>query len=717
MKTDTLWLVAFLLGFLFSFAVLNVTPGIGLFLGINTLVVALWYFGKKNKEAKELESTKQSTMLLNLLTGFYVLLTVPYLYRLDYGVIAILIMVHIAFLVIGALYFALPGMLHIVDILSLIISPIAFGLTWLVESVKAVFELFKENANIVKLLLKVILYATASLLVFILFAKLLSAADPEFKVRIDKILESLDLIIVMRRTVIAVVMSFVSAGLLSIIGVGRVLPLFGVSVEHAKKLWDKAFSVVFSKRSDAILPIIITTPVLFLFALYVWVQFAYLFGQDLSVILSKYTFADYARRGFVELLVVGALTYPLLSWAMNQSKSVWKVPRIATFVINTSIVSLLTIMLYSLVMRMNLYMQTYGPSVLRYYVIIGAVFVGIALLSYEILSVAKAIKPGYAIFKARIMNDYVIVALFTVLGLLGAVSLYPWNNLVARQIVTYYDSTGKLDVFQIVKLPLEAEHLVFQLGKTLEADGTREAGLLLQAHAVKEVAAYEKSRDESIFSTVFGINFAGYTLHRELPVKQEAELTKRFTTAMSERVDFIVGGFAEALEQNNFTLARSFYDPEMKSNDIAGFAPGVSVLRKVEDKLSKEQGYMETFLTGGSTTYTSTPFFLFRGTAKTEESTLSSNIGFRNGKVVMLDNTLILAYLPDAVSESGDRYEISNYGYRTFCKVPTLDVIYSEAQGCTTGVIDGRETKPIANEIYYSPMAAFEKSDFVTQIQ
>ncbi|PJB22687.1 hypothetical protein CO112_03090, partial [Candidatus Dojkabacteria bacterium CG_4_9_14_3_um_filter_150_Dojkabacteria_WS6_41_13] len=47
-------------------------------------------------------------------------------------------------------------------------------------------------------------------------------------------------------------------------------------------------------------------------------------------------------------------------WSMNQSKSEWKVPRFATFLINTGIVSLLVIMLYSLITRMNLYVAVYG---------------------------------------------------------------------------------------------------------------------------------------------------------------------------------------------------------------------------------------------------------------------------------------------------------------------------------------------------------------------
>lgn len=723
LKTDTLWLVAFLLGFLFSFGVFNSTPGLGLFLGVNTLVLALWYFGHKNVVAKELQTSKESEWLLRILTGVYVLLTLPYLYRLDYAVIAVLVGYHVVFLLLGAMYFALPSALHITDIFTLILSPIVLGLTWLIESVKAFFELFKENANTVKLLLKIVLYVAASLLVFILFAKLLSAADAEFKLRIDKVLEALDLVEVMRRLVVGVVMAFVSAGLLTVIGLSKVLPLFGLSTERAKQNFEKAFSLVLSKRSDALLPVIITTPVLFLFALYVWVQFSYLFGQDVSAILTKYSFADYARRGFVELLVVGILTYPLLSWSMNQSKSEWKVPRIAAFFINTGIVSTLVIMLYSLILRMNLYMNTYGPSVLRTYVIVGAVFVGIALVAYELLAIAKAIKPGFALFKGRLMTDYVIVAILTSLGLLGAISLIPWNSLVGSRIVSYYENTRKLDVFQVTSLPLESEGLVYQFGKTLEADGLKEAGLLLQAHAVQEVSQYKKSREESIFSQFFGMNISGSILFKNVMTNNQEDVIKHFTTTMNERISFIADGYINALQAGDFATARSFYDQEMKSNDISGFAPGVYVLRKkdayaLQEKMMRESTYVKSFVSGMSTTSAYDVLYLKRLNENSVETSVQSTIGFRNGKVVILDSTFILAYLPDAISENGDRYGISAYGYKTYCKIPNLEVLYSEYLGCDYGATQSQYMPENFTEKFrMPPMGEFKESDFTTQRQ
>lgn len=725
-KTDQLWITAFALGFLIAFGVFNPTPGIGLFLGVNALVAALWYFGSKNAESKELKVTTESMVLWKILTGFYVALSVPYLYRLDYSIVGVLMAFHVFFLILGSLYFALPSALHILDILSLIISPIAFGLNWLVETVKSFFELFKGNANVVRLLLKVVLYAAASLIVFIFFAKLLSAADAEFKVRIDKILESLDLIIVMQKTLIAVIMSFIVAGLLTIIGFMKALPMFGVTQERAKELFEKAYSFVFSKRSDAILPIIVTTPLLFLFALYVSVQFSYLFGKDINEILSTYSFATYAHRGFAELLIVSVLSYPLLAWSMGQSRSQWKWPRFVTFFINTGIVSMLVVMLYSLVMRINLYVQVYGPSILRTYVIIGAIFVGIAVLVYEVLAVAKTFKPDFALFHGRLLSDYMIAALITMLGLMVVVSYYPWSRSVATKLMTQYDESGKIDVFQLMDLPLEAQDQVYQFGQTLQTDGLEESGLLLQASAIRNVDQYRTQRTDSVFPLVFGLNWSQQMLYKTVPANQEKDASKKFVDAMSRRIEATKESFGLALETNNFVSARSYFDPEMKNNDIAGFAEGIDIARETLSVTSKPIDapmylYADSFLSGSKSLYDSLDYRIVRnGNASKTETSVSLAFSFRNGKVVVVDSGIILAYLPDAISIDGITGDVGMYGYRTFCKVPTLETIYSAGMGCADQPTTKDEygiTRPYVDPVMYGerPMGDFLKSDFVTE--
>jgi len=325
------------------------------------------------------------------------------------------------------------------------------------------------------------------------------------------------------------------------------------------------------------------------------------------------------------------------------------------------------------------------------------------------------------------MNDYVIVALLSSLGLLGVITLYPWSTRVVSQLAAQYETNGKVDVFQFVGLSLEAKGAVFRFGKTLEADGLKEAGLLLQSHAAQEVENYRKQRDDSIFASLFGYNVAQVSLLRTVSSNKAIDLISKFDDAMDARAKDISESYMTALETNNFVFARSLFDPEMNDNNIASFADGVSIKKSVVMASSiGSSSIASMMLTESKSGYASLPFVITRnGKPNATDSALNVNVGFRNGKVVLLDSTLILSYLPDAVSEKNDRYDIAGYGYQTFCAIPTLDMVYSSNGGCiVNGVTSGRMepellTKPIIErypgDVYR--MGEFLKSDFVTKTE
>lgn len=718
-RTDVMWLAAFALGFLFTFGVVDIPPGLGLFLFMNVLLAAIWNFGKQNSASKELVPTTVSTWLVNIFSGFYILLTLPYLYRLDYSIIGILVLTHLTILFFGSLYYSLPSALHIVDIFSIFVSPIAIGITWVIESVKAVFDLFKENANVIRLVLKVIMYTALSLFVFILFAQLLSQADAEFKQRIDYILDSLKLSEVMGRMVWGVIFSFVMIGLITIVGTMKALPFLGTTAEKAKEKWDKSFAITFSKKSDALLPILVTVPILLLFSLYVWVQFTYLFGQDISAILQKYSFAEYAHRGFAEMLIVGMLTYPVLAWSMSQSKSEWNIPRIVTFVVNSGIVSLLVIMLYSLILRMNLYMDSYGPSVLRLYVIVGAVVVGIVLLVYELFAVMKMRKPGYMLMAGRFFGDYVVTGMIGVLLLISGLSLVPWQSVVVSQSRVFYEKTGKIDINQLSELTYEAHADVYALGSELMNNGQQLGGRILQHRAIIARSEYSESRGRSLFTTVFGVNLSGQRLLATVPNTSIEESDKTVRTQVSATVTRMVNQYIAAITTNDFSAARALYDPQMRPNDIVKFAPGVSVdfASPETQNMKRDIEIVSEMLASGNGEYYSVtvPFTITRltGGARNRGGDLPPvqvsardqsvayvylNFGFRNGALVIVNSNLVLSYLPDSVIETEEGAAMQGYGYGTYCSVPNRSYLFSTTEKCRMG---------------YENNTPFRASDFV----
>jgi hypothetical protein len=105
-----------------------------------------------------------------------------------------------------------------------------------------------------------------------------------------------------------------------------------------------------------------------LFLAFVAVQFRYLFGgAELVRDLIGMSYAEYARRGFFELVTVAALSLPLLlvaDWSLDQRDPA----RVRRFrQLAGLMLLLLDVMLASALFRMRLYTAEYGLTELRFY--------------------------------------------------------------------------------------------------------------------------------------------------------------------------------------------------------------------------------------------------------------------------------------------------------------------------------------------------------------
>lgn len=106
-----------------------------------------------------------------------------------------------------------------------------------------------------------------------------------------------------------------------------------------------------------------------LFAAFVIVQFGYLFGGSNNVTVAGLTYADYARRGFFELVWVAALVLPLLlvlHTFIPKPESAIRQRRLYR-ALALVLLGLLAIIMISAVQRMRLYQLEYGLTELRLY--------------------------------------------------------------------------------------------------------------------------------------------------------------------------------------------------------------------------------------------------------------------------------------------------------------------------------------------------------------
>lgn len=106
-----------------------------------------------------------------------------------------------------------------------------------------------------------------------------------------------------------------------------------------------------------------------LFLAFVAVQFRYLFGgAPLVEASTDLTYAEYARRGFFELVAVVALALPLLLVADWARRSTSRRGDLVSFrVLAYALVAMLFVVMASAFQRMALYMQAYGLTELRLY--------------------------------------------------------------------------------------------------------------------------------------------------------------------------------------------------------------------------------------------------------------------------------------------------------------------------------------------------------------
>jgi len=121
-----------------------------------------------------------------------------------------------------------------------------------------------------------------------------------------------------------------------------------------------------------------------LYLLYAIVQFRYLFGASGGVLPSGMTYAEYARSGFFELAFISFVNLLLMLTSVRTTKHAGTAG-IVLRVMNFLLLALSCVQLASAFLRMQLYINVYGLSLLRYnvtaFMILIAVLFLIVLLS------------------------------------------------------------------------------------------------------------------------------------------------------------------------------------------------------------------------------------------------------------------------------------------------------------------------------------------------
>jgi hypothetical protein len=129
--------------------------------------------------------------------------------------------------------------------------------------------------------------------------------------------------------------------------------------------------------------------VVLLFAIFVVIQFQYFFGGQTNIGVQGYTFSEYARRGFGELVTVAFFSLLLFLGLSAIVRRQDQNQRRAFSALGIGMVALVGVMLVSAFQRLLLYEAAYGFSRLRMYTHIFMIWLGVLLAAVVLLELLR----------------------------------------------------------------------------------------------------------------------------------------------------------------------------------------------------------------------------------------------------------------------------------------------------------------------------------------
>lgn len=196
-------------------------------------------------------------------------------------------------------------------------------------------------------------------------------------------------------------------------------------------------------------------PIVSLFLVFIVFQLKYLFG---AINLSDLTYAEYARHGFWELLVVTFVSVIILLLADYYSEKINK--RFFCFTLPGSImIGELFVIVASALKRMALYQENYGWTLLRFYVVSFIIFLSLILLFLFIKMIIK------------VSNEkYLLSVLITGVLFIGGFNVINPDAFVVNKNIEHYNKTGQIDVNYLLTLSADSIPRVIDVVEKLVTD-------------------------------------------------------------------------------------------------------------------------------------------------------------------------------------------------------------------------------------------------------
>lgn len=228
--------------------------------------------------------------------------------------------------------------------------------------------------------------------------------------------------------------------------------------------------------------------VVVLFAFFAIVQFQYFFGGQTNISAQGFTYSDYARRGFGELVAVAFFSLLLFLGLSALVKRLNKTQRWVFSGLGVGMVALVGVMLVSAFQRLMLYETAYGFSRLRTYPHIFMVWLGLLLVAVVVFDILQ---------KNRL---FAFAALLATIGFVASLALVNVDSFIVRQNVSRAVAGESLDVAYLASLSSDSiPPLVERFTDTSLPGYTRDAaGAALACH--QQISSPRQDPDWRSFS-------------------------------------------------------------------------------------------------------------------------------------------------------------------------------------------------------------------------
>ncbi len=394
---NKLWVIVFALGWLFDFLFWKQAFGVNFAIFAMACLIAAFYLLLSDG----LRPNRASLILLPLF-GFFAAVTFiraePMTAFLAFT-FTLLVMTLLAFTYLGGRWYLYSVSDYVTRSLQLFGSMLARPITFMTDIRKQQTEagLQPSKRNIWPVVRGIVI----ALPVIAIFASLLASADVIFGQRLEDFIDWFNIDNIPElifRLVYIVVIGYGLAGV--------VLHASTESKDEKLANEDKPFLPPFLGYVEST---IVLGSVVALFAAFVVVQFQYFFGGTSNIHIDGYTYAEYARKGFGELVTVAFFALLMLLTLTAITKRDTEAQRRIYSGLGVTLVAFLLVMLVSAYQRLGLYEAAYGFSRLRTYTHVFLIWIGLLLIVTIALEILR--KERMFMFAALIASFGFVMSL------------------------------------------------------------------------------------------------------------------------------------------------------------------------------------------------------------------------------------------------------------------------------------------------------------------